>query len=55
MTHKFEIEVPTLVEHVKWLDTKNGDKYWRDAITKNMANFVIAFTIQEEGVNVPPG
>ena len=33
-THKFGIEVPMSIDNSKWLDAKNGDKIWQDAIAK---------------------
>ncbi len=49
-THKYGIEVPTLIVHVKRLDTKNGNTYCQDSIAKEMANVGIAFTIQDEDI-----
>ncbi len=44
-----------MIAHAKQLDAQNGDTFWKDAITKEMANIGIAFAIQDEGVKVPPG
>ena len=33
-TNKYDIEVPTSIEHVKEIDARNGDTMWQDAIDK---------------------
>jgi hypothetical protein len=49
VTHKYGLEVPTSIEHACLLDEKNGDKYWRDDLSKEMKNVGIAFQILSEG------
>jgi len=54
-THKFGIEVPTSIEHARELDKKNGNRYWQDAIAKEMYNISVAFEILEEHEHLPVG
>jgi hypothetical protein len=55
VTHKYGLEVPTSIEHVCLLDEKNGDKYWRDALSNEMKNVGIAFQVLGEGQHEPVG
>ena len=48
-SHKYGIEIPTSIAHSKRIDLKNGNNLWMDAITKEMTNVGIAFTILDEG------
>ena len=41
--HKYGIEIPTSVEHVKELDRKEGHDYWMKALAKEMFNIGVAF------------
>jgi hypothetical protein len=50
-TQKFGIELPKTVEEAYKLDEKNGNTFWRDAITKEMARVIQAFEPQE---NITP-
>ncbi len=43
------------IAQVEQLDAKNGNAFWKDAIMKEWENVYIAFSIQDEGVKVPPG
>ena len=54
-SHKYGIEIPTSISHAKMIDLKNGNNLWMDAITKEMTNVGIAFTILYEGKKAPPG
>jgi hypothetical protein len=54
-THKFGFEVPKTVKRALEIDTENGNTLWRDSIAKEMTNVRIAFKIQEDGVQAPPG
>ena len=54
-THKYEIEVPRSINHVKELDKKNGNTLWMDGLKKEMTNVSIAFDILDLGVKLPPG
>ena len=47
MNHKYGIEIPTSITHVKQLDVNNVDTYWQDDIAKEMANVGIGFAIQD--------
>ena len=47
-THKYGIEIPTSVEHAHKIDQKNGNTFWRDAITLEMFNNGVAFEILDE-------
>ena len=54
-SHKYGIEIPTSISHAKRIDLKNGNNLWMDAITKEMTNVGIAFTILDESKKSPPG
>ena len=54
-SHKYEIDIPTSIAHAKSIDLKNGNNLWMDAITEEMTNVGIAFTIIDEGKKVLPG
>ena len=54
-THKYGIELPTSVEHAYDIDRRNGNTFWRDAISKEMTNVGIAFEILDHGVKPPSG
>ena len=47
--HRYGIEIPTSIAHAKRIDLKNGNNFWMNAITKEMTNVGIAFTILDEG------
>ena len=46
-THKYDMEVPTSVEHAKLLDKKNDNHLWINALVKEMANVDVAFEFLE--------
>ena len=54
-THKYGIEVPTSIEHAKKIDSINGNRYWQNAIDKEMSNVKVAFEILGEGEKAPVG
>jgi hypothetical protein len=54
-SHKYGIEVPTSVKHSVELDDANGNHLWRDALSKEMHNVGIAFSVQDEGQQAPVG
>jgi hypothetical protein len=54
-THKYGLEVPTSIEHVRGIDAQNGDTCWQDAIDKEMYNVSVAFKILEEDEHLPVG
>ena len=43
MKIKFGVEVPSTVEEALQLDLENGNKLWKEAIAKKMANSRVAF------------
>jgi hypothetical protein len=53
--HKYGIEVPTSVKHSVELDEANGNHFWRDALSKEMHNIGIAFSVHDEGQQAPVG
>ena len=54
-SHKYGIEIPTSITHAKWIDRKNGNNFWTDAILKEMNNVGITFTILDLGKKAPQG
>ena len=54
-THKYGIEVPTSVAHAMKIDKKNGNRYWQNAIDKEMKNPGIAFDILPDHERPPVG
>ena len=52
-SHKYGVEVPMSVEDAYNLDRKNGNDFWRRAISKEMKNILIAFDFLSEGEEVP--
>ena len=54
-THKYGIEIPTLVDHAEEIDKRNQNNFWQDAISLEMSNIGIAFKIPEQGETPPPG
>ena len=52
---KYGIKVPETVGESYHLDTENANTFWTDAITKEMKNVSIAFSMTEEGDTPPPG
>jgi len=54
-THKYGIEVPRTLKEALALDAKNGNKYWSDAVGKEMGTIVVAFEILEPNARPPPG
>ena len=53
--HKYGIEIPTSVEHVKELDRKEGNDFWMKALAKEMFNVGVAFEILKQGRKAPHG
>ena len=54
-THKFGIEVPTLVKDAFELDKKNSNTFWANAIATEMKNVRTAFRILPDGTAAPNG
>ena len=54
-SHKYGIDIPTLIASARNIDEKNGNNYWITAIQKEMNNVGIALTILENGIKPPPG
>ena len=52
--YKFGIEVPTLLEHARELDRKNGNNLWYKAWKKEMENVSVAFEFKHHGYKPPP-
>ena len=54
-THKFGVEVPKSAKHALYLDKKNCNIFWSDAISKEMKNVQVAFQILDENKEVTIG
>jgi hypothetical protein len=52
---KYGIEVPNTVEQAHALDEKDRNSLWRDAITKEVKNVMVAFEIKDPGEKPPGG
>ena len=55
VTHKYGIELPRSVAHAMELDEKNGNKFWTNALAKEMYEIGVAVEVLGEGVLAPPG
>ena len=53
--YKFGIFIPATVKEALDEDKQNGNNFWRDAIDKEMSNVKVAFSMLEDGEDVPPG
>ena len=53
--HKYRIEIPTSVEHVKELNQKEGNDFWMKALAKEMFNVGVTFEILKQGRKAPHG
>jgi Reverse transcriptase (RNA-dependent DNA polymerase) len=53
-THKYVIELPKLVHEALAIDARMGTTFWREAITKEIRNFLPAFEFRDGDV-FPPG
>ena len=53
-SHKYGVELLNDVEHAMELDRKNGNRFWRDALSLEMSNVGVAFEVLEEGQKAPP-
>ena len=51
---KYGIEIPSSVTEAHRLDKKKGNTFWRDSITKEMANVAVAFRILDQGERPSP-
>jgi hypothetical protein len=54
-SHKYGIEVPTSVNHSAELDEANGNHFWKNALSKEMHNVGIAFSVLDDGQDAPVG
>lgn len=54
-SHKYGVQVPRSVKEALALDKVNGNTLWKDALRKEMDNVLIAFDIQPDGKELPPG
>ena len=52
---KFGVEVPRDLDHVKKLDTDNGNTFWMDALKLGMTNLVCGLHILDDDEVVPVG
>ena len=48
-SHKYGIEIPTLIAHAKGLDKNNGNYYWTESTITEITNIGISFALLEEG------
>ena len=48
-SHKYRIEIPTLIKHAEEIDHRNKNTFWKDAIKLEMSNVGVAFKILETG------
>ena len=54
-THKYGIQIPRTAKEAYELDRLNGNTMWGDAISKEMSNNAVGFTILEEDEPLPVG
>ena len=54
-THKFGIEVTTIVAEALELDKKNGDTCWAYGMASEINNVKFAFDVLPDGHNAPIG
>ena len=54
-THKYGIEVPTSIEHVRSIDLRNANRLWQDAIYKEMKQVLVGFEILDDKQEPPIG
>ena len=52
---KFGLVVPKTVQEALSLDKENGNKYWHEAIKKELKNVIVAFHLLGEGETIPVG
>ena len=50
---KFGIDLPKNVEESNYLDKKNDNTLWTDAIATEMANVKVAFKLLDDGIRAP--
>ena len=54
-THKYGIEVPKSMADAIRIDQANGNRFWQDAIAKEMKQVAVAFEILDIGCQAPIG
>jgi hypothetical protein len=54
-SHKYGIELPTLVKSAIEIDQKNKNTLWRNALKKEMGNVCITFELLGPKAKAPPG
>ena len=54
-THKYDIEIPTSIDHAKALYAANANRLRQDALEKEMFNIEVAFQILEGDEALPVG
>jgi len=52
--HKYGIEIPRTIEEAKEIDRKNKNRFWQNAIEKEMSNVSVALEILPQGHAPPP-
>ena len=53
-THKYGLEMPHSYAAAMEIDRKTGTTFWRDAVSKEMRNVMMAFEFRDDDI-VPPG
>ena len=51
---KYGVEILSIIEQGKELDSKNGNIMWMDALTKDMGNVGVAFEVLPDGRSDQP-
>ena len=54
-SHKYGIEILSLIAHAERVDTKNGNTLWRDTIQLEIQNNGVPFQILDTGARAPIG
>jgi hypothetical protein len=54
-SHKFDIELPTSINHARALDRINENNLWMEALQKKMFNIGIAYEVLDDGASAPKG
>ena len=55
VTNKYSIQVPRTLEEAKELDRRNNNRYWQDAIDKEIRNVKVSFEFLPLDCKPPPG
>ena len=54
-THKYGIDIPTIIDHARKFYAKNGDTFWGYGIKKDIFNVDIMFEVLRGGEATTPG